>query len=641
LIIVNMEKTKQIIKLFKGVLVDKIENSVHDEYGEICLQTIPLGFILDPVIISSHNRREINKIIGIVQDELSLSGLEMNNSFHKSWNKIKEATIEQLVAEQILHYMSTYGFEKLGIYSEDTVYIPNEKLDIPELKDGIKLDIIRGYSKEELKEKLLKLVNSGIALKEDTIKDIVDVTEKITFEDDEIHKIRNKEVKAALYAEYGLFPENPVEFLRYMVYLETGKTLLIKNKELIDEIGNIKEDRDNMFQDYSDKYGLKKLAQIFLRYKPIFLAFKKYDGYKPYINKIRKLAVKYHKPMEEDYLNSITCKIKNGFILNENILKAELSKVNIFRKIRLAYALNFRLGDVDSIIYRIRNGSGYATEFSFDNKNEALRILDVVMESVVEDISKNVKGKKIYIPENIEYTLPSTEKQFTGNFPSGTSISVPKDMIFGVHWNNVNKHRIDLDLSLLSIDGKIGWDSMYRSEDRDILFSGDMTSAGGKNGASELFYVKNQVESVNIMLVNYYNYNKDIEVPFKIMVGESEMKNIKSNYMINPNDVVSVVKTSIKERQKVLGIIVTTKDDSRFYFTEINMGKSITSSDSEFIENSKKFLYNFYTKSINLNNVLVYAGASIVGKEDCDIDLSPEAVDKNTFLEILSAKEEI
>jgi len=353
------------------------------------------------------------------------------------------------------------------------------------------------------------------------------------------------------------------------------------------------------------------------------------------------LAVKYHKPMEEDYLNSITCKIKNGFILNENILKAELSKVNIFRKIRLAYALNFRLGDVDSIIYRIRNGSGYATEFSFDNKNEALRILDVVMESVVEDISKNVKGKKIYIPENIEYTLPSTEKQFTGNFPSGTSISVPKDMIFGVHWNNVNKHRIDLDLSLLSIDGKIGWDSMYRSEDRDILFSGDMTSAGGKNGASELFYVKNQVESVNIMLVNYYNYNKDIEVPFKIMVGESEMKNIKSNYMINPNDVVSVVKTSIKERQKVLGIIVTTKDDSRFYFTEINMGKSITSSDSEFIENSKKFLYNFYTKSINLNNVLVYAGASIVGKEDCDIDLSPEAVDKNTFLEILSAKEEI
>ena len=92
----------------------------------------------------------------------------------------------------------------------------------------------------------------------------------------------------------------------------------------------------------------------------------------------------------------------------------------------------------------------------------------------------------------------------------------------------------------------------------------------------------------------------------------------------------------IKEKQKVLGIIVTTDEECRFYFTELNMGKSITSSSSDFVENSKKFLYNFYTKSINLNNILTYTGAEIVDNpNDADIDLSIESLEKDTILNLL------
>ena len=81
--------------------------------------------------------------------------------------------------------------------------------------------------------------------------------------------------------------------------------------------------------------------------------------------------------------------------------------------------------------------------------------------NVKDNLPKKVKDNSISLFKNkteekstviketkeINYTLPATEKQFIGYFPSGTSISIPKEMIFGIHWENVNTHRIDLDLS--------------------------------------------------------------------------------------------------------------------------------------------------------------------------------------------------
>ncbi|MBA7553678.1 hypothetical protein ES705_46274 [subsurface metagenome] len=105
----------------------------------------------------------------------------------------------------------------------------------------------------------------------------------------------------------------------------------------------------------------------------------------------------------------------------------------------------------------------------------AKHVLAIVLDSITEDIGKNVKGKKIYIPDYINYSLPATEKQFTGNFPSGTYISIPQDMIVGIYWENVKHNVVDLDLSLISPAGKFGWDSRYRSDEGNILFSGDIT----------------------------------------------------------------------------------------------------------------------------------------------------------------------
>ena len=655
---------KATIKLFKALPIKKRQGKTPTE--ELLKETIKRGFVFSPEVI--YNYSNYDELIKLVEEVFGITSEKLNEAFHKSWKKVKEADIEQLVTEQVTHYMTTYGkkdpiryliekeflwginnlhervlrlqdFDANKMYDEDYVYIPKEILDIPEVNiDEIKLVVIKGYTKQELKDKLLKLLNSGIALKEETINDVIDVALFVDINEEEIEDIKNKEVRVILYEYLNMIPKSPIEFLRYIVYIATDSTLLIKSKEAIDKI---KENKNikiiKFFKDYDKKYGLEKLAQIFLRFKPIFLSFRTNRELKTIINRIRKLAVHYHKPMPSDYLNEITAKIKKGEIIDIDKLEKELKRVNVWRKVRLAYALKFRTKeDIDSILYRIRNGKAYATDFNFKNKIVAKHVLDIVLDSITRDIGKNIEGKKIYIPGYINYSLPATEKQFTGNFPSGTYISIPQDMIVGIHWENIKSNRIDLDLSTISSAGKFGWDGSYRNDEGSILFSGDITDAPRPKGATELFYVKRQLKDSLILMLNYYNYDSEIKVPFKIIVAKEKVKNFRNNYMVDPNNIVSVAQSEISQRQKILGLLITTMKESRFYFVETSIGTSITARDSEVSNNSRKYLINFYKDSIELKDILLKAGAKLVDDKDkSDIDLSPENLEKDSILNLL------
>lgn len=654
-----MEST---IRLFKAL---PIETKRKKRDIDLEKETIKRGFIFAPEVVYNYSR---NDLIGFTQ-KIGLTSEQFNASFHKSWVKIRDAELEQLVVEQIAHYLTTYGKEEPELYlvekevqwgvedlsnkvselkdielgriqDRDYVYIPKEVLNLPELDiDNLKLVIIKGYTKEELKSKLLNLLNLGIALAEDTMKDVLDIATFVEINEEDIGRVKNKEVKAALYDYLNLFPKNPVEFLRFVVYKSTNKTLLIKNIQLISEI----KTKDNLeviklFANYEKKYGLKKLAEIFYRYKPIFLAFRVNKKLKVIVNKIRRLARKYHKPLPEDYLNTVTSKLKRGEGVDVNDLTKRLEEVNTFRKIRLAYALKFRTKDVDSILYRIRNGKSYATDFSFEKKDEVKEVLGIVFDSIVKDVRKNVKGKKIYIPDYINYSLPATEKQFTGYFPSGTCVSVPKDIVFGIHWKNVKQNRIDLDLSLISAEvGKIGWDGFYGTEGRDILFSGDMTDASGI-GATELFYVQRQSKKALILFVNYYNFgwNGNVEVPFKIIVAKEKATNFRENYMVNPNNILSTAESKVNQKQKMIGLLVSTTKENRFYFAESYLGRSITSSGSKFVEDTRKYLFSFYENMIGLRDILEKSEVMFVDKDKAEIDLSPENLEKDSILKLLT-----
>lgn len=625
------------IRLFKSVLVEK-NNKGRSKSKRLASmkETIGYGFVFSPTVIANYTTAELKRLSGIIQKQLTLTAQQMNNSFHKSWQKVRDASMEQLVLEQIIHYFTTYGFEKLGIYDKDSVYIPSEELDIPELdEEGLRLVVIQGLTEEELTDRLLELLGLGVALADDTIKDVLDVATFVELSEDQVEGVKNKEVRVALYDYLDMFPENPVEFLRYMVYKATDETLLIKNDATIEKIRSQKNlSALKLLKKYKKRCGLERLAEIFYRFKPLFLAFRSSSSLKTVINRIRKLAPANHKPMPEDFLNTVTAKIGSGDRISGPRLAKELDKVNMFRKIRLAYALKFRTKDVDSIVYRVRNGKSYATDFQFDYQEEAQRVLDLVLKSIAKNM--DVKGKKIHIPEHMEYSLPATEKQFTGYFPSGSCVVLPKDMIVGIHWDNVDGHRIDLDLSLTSLSGKVGWDASYQTEGGKVLFSGDVTDACDEDGASELFYVKKQEPQAFIMMVNYYNQHEGVPVPFKILVGHQKVTRLTQNYTIDPNNVVAMASTKIDEKQKMLGLLVTDTDECRFYFVEGAVGKSITTySDAPYITQSREYMLAYYRNSIRLDDVLVKAGAKLVDAEDADIDLSPERLEKDTILNLV------
>ncbi len=624
------------LRMFKALPITDRANLAVDK--DLYAQTIRMGFVFSAEVIG--NYPDTKKLMKLVDGLYGRDPEKLNKAFHKSFSKVRDASLTQLYYEQIIHYMTTYGAERMGVYDSDSVYIPAEELNAPEITEDIRLVVIRGLTYEELKAKLLALLGSGVALSEESVSDAVDIAALVVLEEEDIVQVANREVKTALYDHFGLVPSDPVEFLRYLNYKVTGKTLLIKNNDLIDAIkvgvGGVGSHKTlPLFIRYEREHGLNRLAEVFNRFKPIFLAYRADNKLRPVINKIRRLAESNHKPMPVDYLNSVTALIgQNKLSLTQ--LSRELKGVNTFRKIRLAHALKNRTNpNMDSIVYKVRNGKAYATFLDNSRWYGAEEAYDLVLGSIVNDLKSKVDGRGIYIPEGVVYGLPATEKQFTGNLPSGTYVNVPGDMVAGVYWEDQGSHRIDLDLSMVQAGEKIGWDASYRNSGQQVYFSGDITSA--PKGATEVFHIGRKAYGVWMLNLNYFNFNESVPAPFKIVVGSQSKDAINQNYLIDANHLLAASTSVMDVKQKSLGIIVCDGDTRRFYFSESAMGGGISARQTVPAEQARKFMYRSMINAPTLNEVLLLAGAQIVADPKFAlIDLSPETIDKTTLLELLS-----
>jgi len=109
-----------------------------------------------------------------------------------------------------------------------------------------------------------------------------------------------------------------------------------------------------------------------------------------------------------------------------------------------------------------------------------------------------------------------------------------------------------------------------------VYFSGDLTDAPKPKGASELFHIGRGARRTWLMMVIYFNYTKEVPVPFKIGVGSESAAKIAANHTIDPNRLLAFSNTVIDVKQKNLGIIVASEEGTRFYFAGSNPGNSIT-----------------------------------------------------------------
>lgn len=613
------------LRLFNAVQTDNTMIKVTPSESDT-MRMVGNGYIF-PFTVS-------DKVLTTIESVVGLSGEKANAAFHKSWTVVQDTPLETLFLQQIVHYITTYGFEALGVYDESTVYIPHEKLELPAIYDDVPLVVVRALSASEILSEIIKLTSSGIALMQKTLDDIMTIVKYNKYDSVFVHAVKNRELKGLLYDYYDLAPTDPTEFLRWLVSKLTDESLLIKNDYLITEI----KEANGKFLDTLIKRAPGNLAEIFYRYKPLFLAMKSISGNKRFFNRLRKQAVKQHQPLPPDYLNSVTAQIKRGE-LKLDTLTRKLESASIWRKVRLAYALLFRTVPGNAIVYRIRNGRGWATEFEWSDKlaSDTLLAFEVAFSSVVDSVRQNVDGQTIYIPSNIHYALPATEKQFTGHFPTGTYISVPQDMVCGIHWTNTDK-RVDLDLSVIGRSGKIGWDASYRTGDRQVLFSGDMTSARKPLGASELFYLKSGEHEPRIVMVNYYNFSAGDAVETKIVVANERPEDFGQNYVIDIGNIIASASINITKKQNILGLIASVDGENRLYFSNVSVGNSITSRRNEQSGLVREYLVNSMMSSLDFRQILMAAGADVVDErpEGDFVDLSPVALDKNTIIGLLT-----
>jgi len=263
-----------------------------------------------------------------------------------------------------------------------------------------------------------------------------------------------------------------------------------------------------------------------------------------------------------------------------------------------------------------------------------------VINAIADDVRTNVDGKTVYIPGNIHYALPATEKQFTGHLPTGTYVSVPENLLVGIHWTNTDKNRIDLDLSMIDASGKIGWDGEYRTGGRGIMFSGDITDAPKPKGASELFYIRKGEPMSKILSVNYFNFDAEDPVPCKIIAAQHRVKSLRENYMVNPNHIVASANITISKKQNVLGLVTNVDGENRVYFANVNIGGGISASVGVNSERTRQYYVASLINSLGLRDVLVKAGANVVDEkpEGDFVDLSPEALDKTTITKLMKPR---
>jgi len=614
---------------------------VNNEPKVSFVDCIKNGFI---VINYKHEPKDITKSMF----EMLKSDFSRNNkTLFGNFENVVNMTDAEYYAHQILHYFSTYGLESLGLQAHP--YIPAKELwagkdeVLKDINEDAKITVIRLLDDEDYINELTSYICEMKAPKNDTLfyEYCFDLIPNSITEND----IRSYEMKAIFYNKRGIYPKNPIDFLRYVIYLAIGNTLMIKNKAMMNSIKSVwdsksKEKIVNAFK----SYDLTKLASIFYRFKPLFLSFKSVDPkIKPIINKIRKLAPTYHKPLEGLCVQNVF-EMSDYFTQDE--LKLFIKDIDTRDLFKLLNA--WANANNEYRIFGIRNGKAYVKEKTQDKdlyNSSMFNTVKSIMDEINDRYAKKFEGKAIIIPSYINYRLPISEKDMVGKYPNGTYLEVGKNSLsLGIAWNNKEDKsgydydgRVDIDLYLISATKRFGWNSSRT--DGDIIYSGDMTDA--TNGAAEAFYINNTNDDY-IIDTRLYTGNEPVDMNLFISKKKVE-RSYGKDYIYDPNeDIIPNIPLTIKNEGLNIGLY----HDGKVYLYNKSISSGIvpTSHYESFI----KGLVEKLEKSVDLKDIFdilkvpVYNSIEDLRKdydntqiEDANIiDLDPSIVTEKTLFDL-------
>jgi len=611
------------LRLFKAVYNDGGFNEIP---LEVTIEAASKGILFAPNV-SYDNGTAINAAVKMYGVDL----FKISNTFHKTWDTVQEIDPMLHYLQQIVHYFTTYGFDELGVdYNANNAYIPNEKVMLPEGAKTVNFTIIKEVKDIDIADRLNTLVSSGVALSQQMVDDVLYLVNAIGCKFN-FDAIKNKEVRTALWLGMDDRPYiTGDEFLRALLFVVSGKTLLVRSyrdHQMLKWHLKCNVDKQQEVSDliklYQDKFGIEKLASGFLRNRMIWLGFK-CDATKVQINKINRLADKYHKAMDEVYLKE------------EDILSA-----NVWQLVKYYNLCVSNLNPTQDKLYNVRNGKNFLKENpNYGISGEFKRVIDnhysdllEMVEAQLYDKLAHMEGKIFLIPSYLEYKVPSSLKRLCQGLPEGSTISFPegKPFVVGIHWENQvikgRENRVDLDLHANSINGSIGWCNSFRNE--EVLFSGDMTDAPvSKGGASEAILFS-EVKAPYLVTLNDYTQSDGLDYKF---IFDTECKfNFKNRdsygygrdknshgYIFSPSARVLNSKINGKDQGNI-GLVMKDK----FYFMNSTMFSGPVTYKSEFTER----LINYFEES-QVNQLTFRKLADIVGFRVIDSldEIAPKAV---------------
>ena len=593
------------MKTFNGDLVKLFNISIEDSRNEVDYVTLnnsamQVGYIVHPDACNLATQQFIQSISGNV-----------NSTFYQNWEDVTSKTRFELFIDQLLHYVTTYGTD---FACEGNGYVPNATpvgpVYISLFKD---YKVIMPCTEEDVYNRCMDMLTSGIAMKQETIETIVDyvveyvkVNNLLKSGEFDIDVIANREALTLLCDELGIAPNKKFDLFRYIMYKTTGSTLIIKNKATINAI--IRSTTQFDFNTLSEKQ-LISLASIFYRFKPLFLAFKKtYKGCSYYsrpitsrnasvINKIRRMAPKYHTPLEESVISTML-----GKVYDSTVLIKTATQMNTFQIIRLMNTIIERLNHTDEkAMYIVRNGKMFVKDSK--SYNGMIMYYVTVFNILKNELISRLSERATYVkyPKNMVLACPTSEKNFVGDLPFGTYMDLQNaDSFVGIYWREEwGTH--DFDLSVLSLDGnKIGWNADYYSNNQDIIYSGDMTSA--RPEATEIMLFKKGAQD-GLVMVNRYNGRDGSK--FRFFGGVEPNMNLKRNYMVDPNFIKFSADVVSDTTQQTLGLL----NMGRFYVMALGSGNSIVSVQKGSTQNERYNASVLKAKSyLKLKDVLPTAG---------------------------------
>lgn len=554
-----------------------------------------------------------------------------NTTFYKSWKDVETLDEADMRILQLVHYLSTYGTN-----FEGKTFTMN---DFPEEMRFADFKVIVPCTERELFDRILSMLESGMALNAKTLELVF--TQANRYAKDygwtiDPAAIKNREARALYYIDRGILPYDPFELMRIIMYTSRGDAMIINDERTFSGITSHIRDIAALIVKLDERH-MELLAEVFYRYKRIMLFARSamrtvLPGNEaiPKINKIRRLARKFHKPLKPGVLQTILAPDHSL----EDIAQAVDSVESPFVIIRLLNYLRGMASDSRLRAFFIRNGSAFVkggAEREVDlGRIEAVRqLLAERMRQLMTDKASKPDGtpKTVKLPSKIELAAPVSEKLFVGKLPYGSSLHLDNGSYVGIYWRNEWGTR-DFDLWVVYSDGeRIGWAENHKND--DILFSGDMTNADPE--ATEIVYCRREWPDSTVRVCRFSGMQ---DSKFRLFAGADSIADLPTNYMVNPDTIAFEDEIISDKREMMVGFV----RNSRLFFASVNISEAFIPANLREsgvdIEEALAMLMASYTP---LSEILAAAGFRLCDESDLhpDIDLS-KALSKDSLIALFA-----